>query len=106
MSLCHIRDEVHLFEQISLNPFVSERWIDVLAENWSDILRNDQLRIHLPKMLNSLGKTIKSKNYLEKMKRLKNLNNGNLTEISDVLDSSVKDAIFNVKWINSIRQEI
>ena len=40
MSICHRRDETHLFEQISLNPFLSERWIDVL-ENIKDAPKED-----------------------------------------------------------------
>ena len=97
---------MHVLEQVSFNPFVSELWVDVLAENWSDILGNNELRRHLPEMLNSLGKTIKSKQYLEKMESLKNLNRGNSTEISDLLDSSIKNAISNINWINNIKQEI
>ena len=97
---------MHILEQLSFNPFVSGLWVDVLAENWSDILENRELRRHLPEVLNSLGKTIESERYLEKMENLKNLNKGNSREISDLLDSSIKNAIYNVKWINNIKQEI
>ena len=93
---------MHVLEQVSLNQFLSERWV----EHWSDILGNSELRRHLPQMLNCLGKTIKSKRYLDKMESLTNVNKGNSREISDLLDSSIKNAIYNVKWINNIKQEI
>ena len=106
MSLCHIRKSPHLLEEVSLDQFISEQWVDVLVENWSDILKDDNLRRHLPKLMNSLSKSIKTQSYLDKMKCLKNMNNEKLREITYLLDVTIKDAIYSVKWMKNIGQEI
>ena len=95
-----------MLEEVGSNQFISEQWVDVLVENWSDILKDDKLRRHLPNFLNSLSKSVKTQSYLDKMESLKNLNYGKSSEITDMLDTAIKNAISSVKWWKNIGQEI
>ena len=56
--------------------------------------------------MNSLSKSVKTQSYLEKMESLKNLNNGKSRDITDLLDTTIKDAIYSTKWLTKIEEEI
>ena len=43
---------------------------------------------------------------MDKMENLKNLNNRKSGKLTDLLDTTIKDAIYSTKWLTKIEEEI
>ena len=95
-----------LLEQASKHPFISEAWIDVLVDNWEDILASvagDTLTLRkLPEILGVLSKTVVSREYLHKLRNLREQKNSSQSKvISTLLDKSITIAEGNVNMMKS-----
>ena len=95
-----------MLEQASKHPFINEAWIDILVNNWEDILasvgvENLSLR-KLPDILEVLSNNVVSMEYFNKLRKLRKLNISSRSKvISSLLDMSIKTAEENIQRMNS-----
>ena len=94
------RDALNLLEKASKHPFINEAWIDILVDNWEDILASvgvDHLR-KLPDILEVLSNTVVSMEYFNKLRNLRKLKISSRSKvISSLLDKSIKTAEGNIQ---------
>ena len=100
------RDALNLLEKASKHPFINEAWIDILVDNWEDILASvgvdNSTPRRLPDILEVLSNTVVSMEYFNKLRKLRKLKISSRSKvISSLLDKSIKTAEGNIKRRNT-----
>ena len=94
------RDSLQLLEEASKNPFVNEAWIDLLVNNWEDILASKDILRKLPGILQGLSRTVVSWEYLNKLRNLREKQTTSQSQrISILLEEAIKTSEENINWM-------
>ena len=95
-----------MLEQAAEDPFITETWLDILVENWGDILQHQHTLRKLPEILGVLSKTVVTREYYQKLKDLESRTPAESKEVSALLDHSIKAADQNIKLVTRKKEEI
>ena len=100
-------DSLQLLEEVSKDPGIDEAWIDLMVENWEDILGSKDTMRKLPGILSVLSESVVSWEYLNKLRNLRGQNTSSQSQvISALLEQAIKTAEENINWIEENEQEI
>ena len=96
-----------MLEEVSKNSFINEAWIDLLVDNWEDILASKDIMRKLPGILQVLSRTVVSFEYLNKLRNLREKQTPSQSKrISILLEEAIKTAEENLRWMKKNEQEI
>ena len=94
-------------EEVSKDPGIDEAWIDLMVENWEDILGSKDTMRKLPVILSVLSESVVSWEYLNKLRNLREQNTSSQSQvISALLEQAIKIAEENINWMEENEQEI
>ena len=96
---------VELLHEAAVDPFVDERYIDLLARYWNGIKGNMQYRKYLTQILPSLGRAVVSEKYLKVLQGLSQQPKSSSEMEEDAVDAHLLENAINIahnnlKWIN------
>ena len=96
-----------MLEEASKNPFINEAWIDLIVDNWEEILASEDMVRKLPGILEVLSNTVVSWEYFNKLRKLRDQQSSSQSKvISTLLEDAIKTAEENINWMKNNEQEI